>query len=84
MTARSYPDFEPAWVEESDAPGVWALWWIEDGKPVERIGVDREFDVPGIHTPSALAAIQAMPLEKQAGRMWTQIPASEPQSDAAA
>lgn len=77
MTDKAYPDFEPAWVEDPQNPGSWALHWLnEDGTPGELIGVDRECDVPGIHTPGASLKIQAMPLEKQTARAWHQIPAA--------
>jgi hypothetical protein len=86
MSNRSYPGSEPAWVEEPDAPGSWALWWVEDGKPVERIGVDREGDVPGLHTPTAAFAITGMSLAKQRERSWPEAPGapapSAPESDA--
>lgn len=94
MPGRSYPDNEPAWVENPDTPGVWVLWWIEDGKPVEPIGVDRECDVPGIHTPAAAMALGATSADKQLARLWpsaSDVAASEPdaasdepQSDAGA
>jgi len=66
---KTYPEFEPAWVESDDAPAT--LRWLDaDGKPAEEIGVAREGDVPGIHTPEALAKIHAMPHEHQVERAW--------------
>jgi hypothetical protein len=87
VSGKTYPNFEPAWVEDPASPGSWSLWWLDaSGSPLELIGVDSEGDVPGIHTPEALAAIQAMPLDRQTARMWTQIPApsDDAQGDAGA
>lgn len=75
MSSKTYPEFEPAWVEDLDSPGTWALRWLDEtGKPAELIGVDRECDVPGMHTPGAALKILSMPLDKQAARLWTAIP----------
>lgn len=75
MTAPSYPDNEPAWVEDSAHRGHWALRWLDKaGKPSDEIGVLREADVPGIHTSAAAQRILAMPLIKQAARLWAPAP----------
>lgn len=67
MTPRSFgPDIRAGWYKGE-------LWWIDkDGKPVEKIGVDRECDVPGIHTPEAKAIVLAMPPEQQNAARWPQ------------
>lgn len=66
---KSYPDYEPAWVEDK-ANGQWILRWLKGGKPVEEIGVLREADVPGIHTPQATEAIVGQSIDKQFARQW--------------
>lgn len=80
---KSYPDNEPAWVE-SPADGSWRLHWLDaDGKPAEEIGVLRECDVPGIHTPGAAQRIASMPLSKQLARVWaSEQSAAKPVSEA--
>lgn len=80
---KSYPENEPAWVEDPERPGKWSLRWLDaDGHPAEGIGVDRECDVPGIHTPGALAALHKMPIGKQSARIWNEIPAAAKGSEA--
>lgn len=70
MSEQSYPEFEPAWVEP-EGGGASSLKWLgKDGRPGDEIGVVRECDVPGIHTPAAAQQILAMPLDKQAARLW--------------
>lgn len=61
---------DPAWVSDGDAPAV--LMWVdrETGKPVAPIGVGRECDIPGLHTPGASARVLAVTVEKQHDRMW--------------
>jgi hypothetical protein len=77
MARRAYPDFEPAWVEDKDKPGTWALFWLDEtGKPSEPIGVARECDVPGIHTPGAVKKIFAMSVSAQHDRMWPSAPSA--------
>jgi hypothetical protein len=48
------------------------LWWRdrETKELIEPIGVDRQMDVPGIHTPSVAAEKHSVPLEVQIARMW--------------
>lgn len=74
MSDKSYPDFEPAWVESAENPDVWALWWLDkDGKPLEPIGVANENEVPGIHTPAAAERILSLPFERQLNRSWSSV-----------
>jgi hypothetical protein len=73
----SFPDSEPAWVTDPD--GYSAMWWVDPatGQPVKPIGVDREGDVPGYHTPGAALKIQVLPVDQQQARKWPQTAAEQ-------
>lgn len=70
MTERSYPDSEPAWVDDGEHPDRPVLRWLDDGRPGDEIGVLREIDVPGIHGPAAVNKILSLPVAKQSARLW--------------
>jgi hypothetical protein len=71
MSDRSYPDAEPAWVDDGEHPGRPVLRWLdESGKPSDEIGVLREIDVPGMNTHAGAQKIQSLPLAKQFERLW--------------
>jgi hypothetical protein len=61
---RTYPDSNIGYA------GGELVWLDGDDKPVIKVGVDREMDVPGVSTPAASAVRQAQSAEAQHARMW--------------